>query len=405
MNILLAAISLAGCSVSSGSVDIVVKNNGDINRNGEIIEINLEELKGKLNGSLLHLLVVDKLGNHIPSQITHDSLLIFPVDVNAGDSAIYRLLLSGTTAVDTISCGRVYPERLDDLAWENDKSGYRVYGPAFQKKGERGYGYDILCKRVQYPVLENRYRMDLDPVAASKINSLRKEGKHREADSIYNSISYHVDHGDGMDCYNVGPTLGGGTTAFMVDSEIIYPYCYNEAEILDNGPLRFTARLVFNPMTIENDSNVIETRIISLDKGSYMNKTKITYSGLGHPKSIVSGIVLHSQNSDGYVLCKEDQYMAYADSTSNAKDGNGVIYIGAVFDKNLSGMNVKFFDKPNSDAIGHILAYNTYIPASTFTYYWGSGWSKNGVEDMDEWKRNLKNFSYNINNPLKITIK
>ena len=26
-------------------------------------------------------------------------------------------------------------------------------------------------------------------------------------------ISYHVDHGNGMDCYAVGPTLGGGTAA------------------------------------------------------------------------------------------------------------------------------------------------------------------------------------------------
>ena len=53
------------------------------------------------------------------------------------------------------------------------------------------------------------------------------------------AISYHIDHGNGMDCYAVGPTLGGGTAALMPDSAIVYPYCYKDYEILDNGPLRF----------------------------------------------------------------------------------------------------------------------------------------------------------------------
>ena len=26
--------------------------------------------------------------------------------------------------------GRLYPERLDDMTWENDRGIYRVYGPA-----------------------------------------------------------------------------------------------------------------------------------------------------------------------------------------------------------------------------------------------------------------------------------
>ena len=104
-----------------------------------------------------------------------------------------------------------------------------------------------------------------------------------------------------MDCYNVGPSLGAGTTALLVDSAIVYPYCYKDVEILDNGPLRFTAQLVFNPIKVNNNLNVIETRIISLDKGSYLNKTKIKYSGLSDSETIVSGIVLHSQNPDGYV--------------------------------------------------------------------------------------------------------
>ena len=35
---------------------------------------------------------------------------------------------------------------------------------------------------------------------------------------------------------------------FFVYSTIVYPYCYKDCEILDNGPLRFTAKLVYNPL-------------------------------------------------------------------------------------------------------------------------------------------------------------
>lgn len=405
MNILLAVTSLAGCSVSEGSVEILVKNNGDTKRYGEIIEISLDELKGKLDGTSQRISVSDEDGNIVPCQITHDGFLIFPVDVQAHNSMIYRLTECNAISFDTISCGKVYPERLDDLAWENDKSGYRAYGPGFQKKGNKGFGYDILSKKVSQPVLEQRYSIQLDSVTQSKIITLKKEGKLHEADSINHSISYHVDHGNGMDCYNVGSSLGAGTTALLVDSAIVYPYCYKDVEILDNGPLRFTAQLVFNPIKVNNNLNVIETRIISLDKGSYLNKTKIKYSGLSDSETIVSGIVLHSQNPDGYVLGNDGHYLAYADSTNNTRNDNGVIYVGAVFSSSLLDMNVRLFDKPQLDAIGHILAYNTYIPDSTFTYFWGSGWSKNGITSIDEWTKYLKAFSYNINNPLDIMIR
>ena len=122
--------------------------------------------------------------------------------------------------------------------------------------------------------------MELDSASRAEIKVLREAGKKEEADSLSRAISYHIDHGNGMDCYAVGPTLGGGTAALMPDSAIVYPYCYKDYEILDNGPLRFTVKLVFNPLVVKNDSNVVETRIIQLDKGSQLNKTTVSYEYL-----------------------------------------------------------------------------------------------------------------------------
>lgn len=416
LNILLTCIGLAGCSVNGGSVDVVVENSGTSDRKGEMVEISMSDIGSKLGMSSGSVSVTDGTGSPVPCQITYDGYLIFPADVKAGSSAVYSVSCSEIssdkdtfTAVssDTITCGRIYPERLDDLAWENDKAAYRTYGPAFQKRGDKGFGYDILTKSVAEPVVEERYRMELDTVAASRMRALRKEGRHSEADSIYRSISYHVDHGNGMDCYNVGPTLGGGTTAFMVDSAIVYPYCYKECEVLDNGPLRFTAKLVYNPMVIGCDSNVVETRIITLDKGSYLNRTDVSYSGLGDStaKTLVTGIVLHSQNPDGYFTDSENNFMAYADSTNNPKAGNGVIYVGAVFHKPVSDMGVQMFENAKSDAIGHVLGYSEYKAGSTYRYYWGSGWSKGDMPDADTWNIYLKGYSYNLAHPLKVSIK
>ena len=107
-----------------------------------------------------------------------------------------------------------------------------------------------------------------------------KKTDPKAASELYRSVSYHVDHGNGMDCYAVGPTLGGGTAALFPDSTIVYPYCYKDCEILDNGPLRFTAKLVYNPLVVKGDSSVIETRIISLDKGAQLNKTVVSFDNL-----------------------------------------------------------------------------------------------------------------------------
>ncbi len=71
-------------------------------------------------------------------------------------------------------------------------------------------------------------------------------------------------------------------TAALLDSagNIVYPYCYESYEILDNGPLRFTVSLRYAPLSVDGDSAVIEERMISLDKGSWLNRTSVTYTGL-----------------------------------------------------------------------------------------------------------------------------
>ena len=64
----------------------------------------------------------------------------------------------------------------------------------------------------------------------------------------------------------------------MVNDTIIYPWCYKTQEVLDNGPLRFTVKLEFNPLAVKGDTAVVETRLITLDAGSHLHRTALTNS-------------------------------------------------------------------------------------------------------------------------------
>ena len=384
-NILLAAYCLAGCS-SHPEVQLSVKNPIDLPRENEIIEVPLQAL------AALHLqqgkrpVVLDKNNCQVPYQLTYDSLLIFPVSISGNGISHYTITTGTPQPVPTLACGKHYPERLDDLAWENDKAAYRAYGPALEQSKERSFGYDILTKSVTKPVIEERYRMHLDPA---------------------NPRSYHVDHGNGMDCYSVGATLGGGTAALMPDSVIRYPYAYRKYEILDNGPLRFTARLTYAPFALGKDTAVTETRLITLDQGSHLNRTEVTYSNLSETVSVVTGIVIHPQNPDGYSFNRKARYMAYADSTDCTTCGNGVIYVGAAFVSTPENISLQWFDekeqKEHSGALGHLLGGSSYQPGSSYTYYWGSGWSKAGIESMEAWEKYLRDYTLRLESPLHIT--
>ena len=83
-------------------------------------------------------MVLNVEGEQVPYQVTYDDKLIFPATVAANASAAYTVQAGTPVDVEVRACGRQYPERLDDMAWENDLVGFRAYGPALQARGERG---------------------------------------------------------------------------------------------------------------------------------------------------------------------------------------------------------------------------------------------------------------------------
>ena len=395
---------LTGCTEPAG-LKVLVKNPTAVVRENEMMEIATEIVFERLQlKDTDQFVIYDEEGNEIPYQLTYDEKVVFPVDVDSMETVAFTFQEGEPEMVNTLVFGTQYPEWQDDLVWENDKMAYRVYGPDVQQRGQKAFGYDIFTKNVSEPVMESRYGLLLNEETWNTIKKLREEGHKELADSIENSISYHVDHGTGMDCYQVGATLGSGTTALMEGGKILYPYCYNDFEILDNGPLRYTMRLKFTPLAVKNDSNVVESRLIQLDRGAYLNKTIVSYENLTDRYKLATGLVIHEPYADRYKMNLQEGYMAYADPTQNVHNGNGIIYVGAVFPSNVQDMKVQLFEKPIERALGHVLALNDYIPGDDFVYYWGAGWSKAGFATDDEWVSYLKTFAAKVRNPLIVEI-
>ncbi len=409
ISIVIIALFCLACNEPK-TVTVTVTNPLALDRDGEMVEVPMSDISAKLQmDDTAQITVLDADGQQVPYQLTYDEKVIFPASVKAGGEAVYTIQVGTPVEMDVIACGKYYPERVDDIAWENDLVAFRAYGPALQANGERAFGYDVWTKyNTTEPVVEARYASELNPETKEKIAEL-KQTDPAAADELYKSVSYHVDHGNGLDCYKVGPTLGGGTAALMVGDTIVYPYCYKEYEILDNGPLRFTVKLVYNPFTVKADTSVVETRLVSLDAGSHLNKTVVSYANLSAPQTVITGTVLHEP--DGAVVADAAAgYYTYVDPTDNVNNNNGKIFVGAAFPAPVKEAKVVLFPEKEKNELrggadGHVIAISDYAQDSEYVYYWGSAWSKADIQTPEAWNEYMAAFAQKVRTPLVVTVK
>lgn len=407
-NLLLLCMTAFFCLAcnESKTVTVTVTNPLALERSGEMVEVPMAEVSAKLNlADTAQVVVLDAENQQVPYQITYDEKLIFPATVAANASTTYTIQAGTPIAVELKACGRQYPERMDDMAWENDLVAFRAYGPALQARGERGFGYDLFTKyNTTEPVLETFYKTELNQDVRARMAELQKTDPKAAAE-LGRTISYHIDHGYGMDCYAVGPTLGAGVAALMVGDTIIYPWCYNTHEVLDNGPLRFTVKLEFTPLTVKGDTSVIETRLITLDAGSHLNRTAVSYTNLQETLPIATGIVLHEP--DGAVVADAaNGYITYVDPTTGP--GNGKILMGAAFPATVKEAKTVLFPaeekKQRNNADGHVLAISNYEPGSEYVYYWGFAWDKADIKSPEAWNRYMAEFAQKVRKPLEVRL-
>lgn len=326
------------------------------------------------------LTVLDEHGHPVCTQIFNngsENLLLFESHTlaNGESSYIVRTGQPDTTFSSSVFV-RCYPKRKDDLAWENESSIWRAYGPELKSSEEHAYGYDIWCKNTPRLVTDERYQKFFR--GWEMADSLKAIGLDAQADSTVRAMTFHENHGDGLDAYSVGPTLGGGTAALLSNGRIAFPWSYRSYDILADGPLLAAFTMTYDTTYIAGDT-IVEHRTIVAQKGTRFNIVNVSYDGLRQELPIAAGIVFHGE-ADSARFSTSGHYICYSDPSDRRESSEGRVLVG-VFSPTLQQTSLE---------MGHLLATSVYKPGDTFTYYMGAGWSKGDCPSLDVMERELK---------------
>lgn len=358
--------------LAQAKVTVSIQNNSALERKAAVVAIpwKIVALQYTQIDTTNFVVINSVTKKQVPFQLEHRGLpgiqnLLVQVDVKA-KSALSIFIQKGkpeTFVAKTYA--RYVPERKDDFAWENDKIAFRAYGKALENTKEDAFGFDVWVKRTDRLILNERYKRN----------------------------EYHIDHGDGMDYYHVGFSLGAGNMAPYVKDSIYYSANYRQWKVLDNGPLRSTFQLTYAAWNA-GGTNVKATKTISLDAGSQLNRIENIYSFDGDkPLPVVVGIIKRPET--GTISLNEQQgIMSYWEPTHGQDGTTGV---GSLLTTPVSNMVV---------TNKQILAKTTVKNNVPIVYYTGAAWDKAGkITNAKQWQNYLNNFYQQINEPLIVNIK
>lgn len=373
------AFLLAGSEVykiairgGAGVKQIVAANPIPSFRDRQTIQLNWDEMKGAVSGLTKDNAVVFdfKTNRLLVTQIVEDGAkteLLFQTDFAPGEKKCFWLMkqpavLDKPKSELTTYC-RFVPERKDDFAWENDKVAFRMYGPALEYETIT-CGIDAWGKCVSTLVI----------------------------DPFYKTGDYHVNHGQGGDFYKVGNTLGCGGAAPFVDGKICLPRNFITWKVLANGPIRSVFELSYAPWKA-GERTIRETKRISIDLGSNLNKVECFYSSDdAKTVPVAAGIVLQAASRQIYK--DKGNVLAY---WLPADGKNGMMGCGVVFGSDIQSNTVQTKD--------HVLIKTDCPTDKPLVYYSGSCWD--GSSDFkvyEQWKNYLDEFQKHIDHPVQIEV-
>lgn len=352
----------------SAETKVEVVNELDMARKAETVELHWEEFQRPHELFPEHLLVRDaRTGQEVAPQVMGDKL-IFQADFAPKERKRFVVVEGKPVNAESKVFGRFVPERLDDFAWENDKIAFRMYGPAIEKvEPPSGSGIDVWCKSTSRLVINDWYKRD----------------------------DYHVDHGEGLDCYKVGPDRGCGGIAIWKDGKLYTSRDFRQWKLLANGPVRVMFELTYAPWDA-GGAKVGEVKRVSLDAGSRFNRLESIFKFDGADRMMV-GVGLNEHTNFSPFSSPRDGWMGVWDEADRPKGlTNGMNGVGVVFPP---GAGLEFKEAENQ------LWFLTTVKAGEpLVYYAGAGWSKGGFPEMGDWETCVANFARRIRSPLKVHI-
>ena len=363
-NLLIALCSLlCSCGVLGPGLFIEVENQIGFAREGEVVEIEWDQLRGA-GISPDKVVVFDSDRNQIPSQVMFDNEgkpthLLFTATVEANSSNIYNIKRGEREKYATQAFGRYVPERMDDYAWENNLTAYRIYGPRL--KDPLTQGVDVWVKNTPKMIIDEWFARG----------------------------NYHHNYGEGMDCYKVGNTLGGGTLAVVDGGKVLLSGNYTKQLCTANGPIRTKAEFEYAPINV-GDKKVVMHRTIWLDANSRFCCQEYHLEGFEGKINIAAGMVMHDvkERSAGA------DYVAITEPASDSKEPerDGDISLAVILQEGESAAEID----------SHFVTLRSVQAGETIRMWNGSAWSLAGMENHNAWSQEVEQMRQRIDSPLSI---
>jgi pectinesterase len=378
MQNLLLTVATLWCLSSSHAQQVLVDvaNPASFDRPLETVEIPWKEVQAGLSLSAQDHVEVLENGKRLVSQEIHydagdlaDAILVQSAfRAHEQKRFVVRRAASVNDVPLVTDAKYVLPRK--DIAWENDRIAYRIYGGSLA--GDVKSGIDVWVKRVHYRIIDKWYDGD----------SLR--GSRR--------VSYHVDHGEGADYFQVGKSLGAGGSALWNNHIVHESEFFTTFKIVATGPIRaaFNVRYENGP---SGGETFVEERTIMLDAGMNLNKIVVRYPGV---KDTALAIALG--------LVKRDN------TASTSNQGEGWLGLWGPADADSShgsigtGIVVSSTDisEIREDTLHHLVIASG-SPVRGLTYYAGAGWTGSGdFASAHAWNEYLSQRARSLQYPLKV---
>lgn len=349
-------------------VTIHIKNASGIERKEEVVEMDFVQIADKLQRDELFKVIEKGTNKEIPYQLEYRGSkkpqnLLLQISLKPNQEIVIEIQSGKPSDLKPKTFARFVPERKDDFAWENDQIAFRMYGPALEGTAEDAHGIDVWTKLTTDLIINKWYKSD----------------------------DYHTDHGEGLDYYSVGMTLGAGDIAPYVDGEIIYSKNYAKYEVLDNGPLRSLFKLTYDSWEV-GSASVKVSKTISLDAGSQLSRIEVEYT-VTSADTILAVIGIAKRLDGGNIwLDEQDGIMGYWEPEQGQ---NGITGVGVIIPK---WKKMKVTDE-------HLLTMLKATSQKSVVYYSGATWNKaDRIKSAEEWFRYLAHFKYKLEHPVEIEV-
>ncbi|NJO69145.1 MAG: DUF4861 domain-containing protein [Bacteroidetes bacterium] len=246
-----------------------------------------------------------------------------------------------------------------DVAWENDRIAFRVFGPEVRNKV--GSGVDVWAKSVDYPILEKWYK-------------LNAEGK-----------DYHVDRGEGCDFYDMGKRSGCGAMAIWMGDKALFPQTFDSYRISQNQNDKIAFELDYKTWDVPG-LQITERRKIEMINGSHLFKVTSTIKS-NESKELTVAIGLSAFGKPEIVKENRSGMLAVWEQVAPAHGNLGSAVL--VNPEMLAG----FASFGGDEFI--LIKVITNVP---FSYYAGAAWDKSKfIKTKAGWQQYLKEEANRIN--------